>query len=63
MAITLKAARINAGYTQEQVCEALNLGKSTLQNYESYETVPRIDVAKNLAEFYGMTVDDIIWRG
>ena len=61
MAISLKAARVNAGLTQSFVCDALNISKTTITNYELYRTKPDIETAKKLAELYGMTVDDIIW--
>lgn len=61
MAIRLKAARVNTGMTQKEVCEALNISKNTLINYELYRTIPDIETARKLARLYGMTVDDIIW--
>lgn len=61
MAIHLRAARVNAGLTQENVCKAINISKNTLINYELYRTIPDIETAKKLARLYGMTVDDIIW--
>lgn len=61
MAITLKASRVNAGLTQKQVCEALNIGKNTLINYEKQRVVPNIEVAKKLAELYNTSVEDIKW--
>ena len=61
MAIHLKAARINAGFTQDYVRKVLNISKQTLVNYELYRTKPDIETAQKLAKLYGMTVDDIIW--
>lgn len=61
MPITLKASRVNAGLTQQHVCKALNISKSSLVNYEKYRTVPDVAVAKRLAELYGTSVDNIIW--
>ena len=62
MAIHLKAARVNAGFTQSEVCEKLNIGKNTLISYEKYKSIPDIEMAKRLAALYGMTVDNIIWK-
>lgn len=64
MAITLKAARINAGLTQAQVCEilkerGLNTAKSTLVSWESEATFPTAIVFRALAEIYGCTMNDI----
>lgn len=61
MAIQLKAARVNANLTQEAVAKALGISKNSIVNYESYKSRPSVDLAKKLAELYGMKVDDIIW--
>ena len=61
MAIHLKAARVNAGFTQEEVAKALNISKNTVINYEAYRSKPDIEMAVKLASLYGMTVDDIIF--
>lgn len=61
MAIHLKAARVNAGFTQEEVAKALNISKNTVVNYEAYRSKPDIEMAVKLASLYGMTVDDIIF--
>lgn len=62
MAIHLKAARVNAGLTQEFVCKSVGISKTTITNYELYRTVPDIETAKKLANLYNMSVDDIIWN-
>lgn len=61
MAISIKAARVNAGLTQSEVAEYVNKTKNTIVNYEAYTTTPDIKTAQALAELFGMTVDDIIW--
>lgn len=61
MKIQLKAARVNANLTQEEVAKALKIGKNSIVNYESYTSVPSVSLAKELAALYGMKVDDIIW--
>ena len=61
MAILLKAARINAEKTQEEAANYIGKTKQTIANYESYPSIPDIETAKKLAEFYGLTVDDIVW--
>ena len=59
MAITMKAARVNANLTQVEAAKALNISKNTLVNYETGTTVPKIDIAKRMAALYGLTVNDI----
>ena len=61
MKIQLKAARVNANLTQEEVAKALKIGKNSIVKYESYESIPSVGVATKLAKLYGMKVDDIIW--
>lgn len=61
VAITMKAARVNANLTQTEAANALQISKNTLGNYESGKTIPGIDVAKRMAELYGLTVNDIIF--
>lgn len=61
MAISLKAARINADMTQAQAARALGISKQTLASYEAYRTFPAIERGKKIALLYGLTTDDIKW--
>lgn len=61
MAIQLKAARVNANLTQDAAARELNVSKGSIVNYELYRSKPSVDLAKKIAELYGMKVDDIIW--
>lgn len=61
MAILLKAARINAEKTQIEAGEYIGKTKATIANYENYKSKPDVATAQKLAEFYGVSVDDIIW--
>lgn len=61
MAITLKAARVNANMTQSEVANELGISKNTLSNYENYKTVPDIEMSKRIAALYGFTVNDLIF--
>lgn len=61
MAILIKAARINAEKTQEEAAAYVGKTKATIGNYENYSSKPDVETAQKLAEFYGLTVDDIIW--
>ena len=62
MAMVLKAARINAGKTQQEVADYVGKSKVTIRSYESYKSKPDVEIAKKIAEFYGMSVDDIVWN-
>ena len=59
MAMTMRAARVNAGLKQSEAAKALNISKNTLSNYENSKTVPDIEMAKQMAEIYGCSVNDI----
>lgn len=61
MAISIKAARVNAGMTQEEVAKELGKSKNTIVSYESYTTFPDILTAKAMAKLFNMSVDDINW--
>lgn len=61
MAISIKAARVNAGFTQSEVAERVGKTKNTIVSYEAYTTTPDIKVAQAMAELFGMSLDDIIW--
>lgn len=53
----LVQARKNAGYTQRQVAEILNLKQSTIAGYEIGRTEPDIETLGKLADFYCVSVD------
>lgn len=57
--ISLAAARKNAGLTQKQVCEALNISKTTLANYEKGRTIPNAKTSGELSELYKIPSDYI----
>lgn len=59
--IQLKAARVNAGFTQKQAAKMLNLSKNTLSSYEAYKTKPDIETAIKIAELYKISINDIIF--
>lgn len=61
MAISMKAARVNANLTQLEAAQALGISKNTLSAYESMRTIPQIDMAQKMASLYGLTVDQIIF--
>lgn len=52
MQITLKAARVNAGYTLEQVAQKTSYDRKTLSNWEKGINVPRADKLLRLCALY-----------
>ena len=61
MKITLKAARVNAGLTQEEVAKKVKKSKNTIVNYENGKSSPDMATGQALAELYGCSVDDLIF--
>ena len=59
--ITLKAARVNAGYTQKTVAEVLDISVATLKNWESGKTFPKQPHINALCELYSVSYDNIFF--
>ena len=57
--ISMKAARVNAGLSQEDVAQKLHVGKQTVVNWEKGKTEPKINQARAISELYGMPLDYI----
>lgn len=61
MEISLRAARINAGYTQKSAAHELEINKNTLASYENYNTIPDVEMAQRIAALYGVSINSIKW--
>ena len=61
MEVCMKAARINAGFTQEAAAKLLNISKTTLSSYENYKTIPDIRISVEMAKLYCLPVGNIIF--
>lgn len=61
MKITLKAARINAGYTQKQAADELDVSKDTISNWERGKNFPDVLDLKKIEDLYGVPYKDIIF--
>jgi DNA-binding XRE family transcriptional regulator len=57
--IKLKALRVNAGLTQEQVAEKLSICKSTVMKWEKGESYPPINKVYEMCELYGCQFSDM----
>lgn len=62
MRVTLKAARINKGLTQEDVAKAVKVTKKTVGSWEMGKTMPKIDKIELLCSLFGCSYDDIAWN-
>lgn len=57
--LTLKAARVNAGYSVREAAEAVGVTEDTMYRYESGKSSPKIGTAVKLAGLYGVSIDAI----
>ena len=59
MKVTIEAARVNAGLTQEEAAKRAKISKKTLSDYEQGKQFPRVDLLNDLCRIYDCTMDDI----
>ena len=59
--ISLAAARVNAGLSQQEAAQALGVSVATLQNYESGKTVPQWGTVQKIENVYNFPVDSIFF--
>lgn len=59
--ITIRAARVNAGFNPEDVSRELGIRPSRLERIEQNCGHITHDTAKKLARLYGRWMDDIYW--
>ena len=59
MAISLKAARVNAGLSQQDAALALGVAVSTLSFWETGRTSPKLADFFEMCRLYGVTPNDI----
>lgn len=61
MAMTLKAARINMGFTQAQAAKEIGVTVDTLSNYERGKSYPDVPIIKRIEEVYKTSYSDLIF--
>ena len=59
MKITLKALRVNAGYTIEKASEALGISTVTLRSYETFKTAPDLKMLPKILKVYNADINDV----
>ena len=55
----IKALRLRAGLTQEQLAEKLGIGPQSVSKWENAVSLPDISALPCLAEIFGVTIDDL----
>lgn len=61
MKISLKAARINAGFSQKEAANLLKVSNKTLSNWENGDTFPSAKKIECLCKLYGVSYNNIIF--
>lgn len=61
MKLTLKAARVNAGYTQAEAAKLIGINKKTLSFWETGKTTPRIKQIPAIEKAYKISYDDLVF--
>ncbi len=57
----LRTARMNCGFTQEQVAEQVGITRQALSHYESGRSQPDIDMLLSLCKIYNTDINDILY--
>lgn len=59
--ITLAAARVNAGFTQEMACRLIGVSKNTLISWEAGKRIPNPELIKKIEEVYNISYNNLIF--
>lgn len=59
--ITLKAARVNKGFTQAEAAARLNVTKKTLGSWENGKTIPKVDKIEAICSLYNVSFDSLFF--
>lgn len=57
--ISIRAARVNAGYSQKEAADRLGVSNKTLGNWENGITFPPADKIVAICELYGVSYDNL----
>lgn len=61
MSLTLRAARVNKGLTQQQAAKKLGVSRDTVGNWEKGKSFPNAVQIRNLESLYGVECSQIIF--
>ncbi len=59
--LTLKGARVNAGYTQKKAATSIGVSNKTLCNWENGISTPNVQMVERLCVLYGVSYDNLIF--
>ena len=58
MKLTLKALRVNAGFTIEKASKELGISTVTLRSYETNKTIPTVKMMNKMLNLYNAKFSD-----
>ena len=61
MKITLKAARVNAGYTQTEAGNIVGVNRNTIVKWENGQSVPDVISFRKLCDAYHVSEEAVIF--
>ena len=59
---SLKAHRTRANLTQKNMAELLSMTTNAYQKYELGTRIPKLDVLIKLADFFNISLDELVGR-
>lgn len=59
MTVTLKAARVNIGLTQEELAKKVGVSETTIWKWETGKAEPRFSQVKKICDICQVNIDDI----
>ena len=59
--MTMRAARVNAGFDQKTAAKRLKISNKTLCAWETGKSYPKVDKIPAVCELYGVLFDDLIF--
>lgn len=59
MKLTLKALRVNAGFTIEKASKELGISTVTLRSYETNKTIPTVKMMNKILKLYNAKFSNI----
>ena len=62
LASNLRALRARKNVSQDEVADALHVDRKSVGNWESGATRPNLAAAWAIADYYGVTLDDLLSR-
>lgn len=62
MSKPLSQLRNERGKTQRQIAKDMNVAVSTIAMYETGSRMPSLQMAKKLAEYFGLRIEDIFFK-